>query len=68
MTCPAPEYMKYFDNDKGCIKDDAPDEIKEEYERCYNAPGREDILRIVHPELKHPYKCWNGEVIERPKK
>ena len=74
MILSYPEFMRteYFNGDykKPRLSEDAPDRLKEQFEKYYNDPKTEDFpnyLRKIHPEIKNPYYTWDGEIVDLTK-
>lgn len=67
----APEFMLsgYYHPDElnPYMSDDAPEKFKEEFEEYENDAGGYALLKELHPEMKSPYRRWNGEVIDLDK-
>ena len=68
------EFMttKYFNKDykKPKLSSDAPQELKDQFEKYYNDPETEDFpsyLRRIHPEIKNPYYTWDGKIVDLEK-
>lgn len=61
-----PKYpmTKYYDEKNNRIVDDAPKEIKDEFEDVNNGVDWMVYYRKIHPEMKAPYLKWNGEFID----
>ena len=47
------------------LKSNAPDDIKEHFEKCMNLPLGKVTLKRLAPELKNPYYTWDGRIIEK---
>lgn len=66
MTGTMPKFYtsKYFVKEPVWrLKDDAPDELKEEFEEYQNSgTGVEYEMRYKYPNMKKPKYCWDGVV------
>lgn len=48
------------------MKDDAPDKMKKLFEKQMNDEKNKFIWMLEkYKEMKNPYICWNGEVIDK---
>lgn len=66
MTLVTPKYesSEYYDSEKDILLDGAPESYKREYEDRHNGPDWALFYIEDNPELKIPYKLWNGEIID----
>lgn len=67
MTPSTPKYAssKFYDKDKDVLKDGASDAFKEEYEKLHNGADWMLFYKELHPEMKRPYKKWNGTIVDK---
>ena len=59
------EKSKFFDEERDVLLEGASEDEKVEYEDFHNGIDWEEFYRDEHPEMKHPYKLWNGEIIDK---
>ena len=61
-----PKFMntEFYDSKKNVLKAGTPKEYRDEYEDFFNDEDWADFYRELHPEMKAPFKLWNGEIID----
>lgn len=61
-----PSFMesKFYDGKKCALSEDAPKKYKDEYEDFFNDEDWCEFYRELHPEMKVPFKLWNGEIVD----
>lgn len=60
------EFAKYFSmSPTWKLSDDAPDEMKSQFEDYMNDTAHKIAMRARNPEMLNPYYKWNGEVVDK---
>ncbi len=53
----------YYKGDVQALKPEAPEELKREFEECYNL---EYDIEEDYPDIETPYHTWDGRIESRP--
>ena len=66
MTPRTPKYgtSEFYDKKNDLLTENAPAELKEEYEEYHNGYDWMLFYKELKPEFAVPYKKWNGEIID----
>lgn len=68
MIGPAPDFVnsKYFVSEPDWhLEDGASEKEKKDLERFMNTEEYRSVLKELHPGMKNPWYCWDGEVREK---